>query len=269
MGRIRTIKPETFKDDELAELPFEARLMFIGLWTQADVAGRLEDRPKRLKIELFPYDKVDVDELLNKLSQAGFIYRYSIDEKNYIQVVNFTKHQRINGKESQTPSMLPAPIIVKHSGSTSEALETTGREGKGKEGKGTETREFDCAEVRLSQPPDSQVYVERVKKSWAFTGDWSPLIEQFLVEAYFDEAQERKGPLSEAAAYVTERLERIAHFVKARDPSQWSFYPLANVIKHPKHGKMYRRPDEMWQDKATAGTAKQREIERGINEAFS
>src|SRR4051812_9042549 len=112
MGRIRTIKPDTFKDEDLAEQPFDVRLLFIGLWTQADVAGRMEDRPKRLKVEIFPYDNVDIDELLNKLSQAGFILRYSIDEKKYIQVVNFTKHQRINGKEAQSPSVFPAPILI-------------------------------------------------------------------------------------------------------------------------------------------------------------
>ena len=33
MARSRNIKPGFFSNDELVELPFEARLLFIGLWT--------------------------------------------------------------------------------------------------------------------------------------------------------------------------------------------------------------------------------------------
>jgi hypothetical protein len=49
MPRTRQIKPGFFKNDELAELPIEARLLFAGLWTIADREGRLEDRPKKIK----------------------------------------------------------------------------------------------------------------------------------------------------------------------------------------------------------------------------
>ena len=54
--RARNIKPGFFKNDTLAELEFAARLLFIGLWGLADRAGRLEDRPKKIKAEVFPYD---------------------------------------------------------------------------------------------------------------------------------------------------------------------------------------------------------------------
>jgi hypothetical protein len=73
--RIRTIKPEFWKSEHLADLPPFARLLFIGLWNCADREGRLEDRPKRLKAELFPYDDVDVDALLSVLAKWGFIVR--------------------------------------------------------------------------------------------------------------------------------------------------------------------------------------------------
>jgi len=49
MARIRSLKPDFFKDEDLAVLPFEARLLFEGLWCYADKEGRLEDRPKYLK----------------------------------------------------------------------------------------------------------------------------------------------------------------------------------------------------------------------------
>ena len=41
MARARNIKPGFFRNADLAELTFEARLLFIGLWTLADSEGRL------------------------------------------------------------------------------------------------------------------------------------------------------------------------------------------------------------------------------------
>ena len=107
--RARNIKPSFFKNDLLAELPYEARLLFIGLWCMADREGRLEDRPKRIKMELFPADNVDVDELAQCLHGAGFVQRYVVENTAYIQVVNFKKHQSPHVKEA--PSIIPAPDL--------------------------------------------------------------------------------------------------------------------------------------------------------------
>lgn len=121
MARIRTIKPDFFKNEGLAELPALTRLLFIGLWTQADREGRLEDRPKRLKIEIFPYENCDLDRMLNELQSTGFVLRYKVNangsarilapeqpikEVCIIQILNFLKHQKIdkvNEKESSLP----------------------------------------------------------------------------------------------------------------------------------------------------------------------
>ncbi|WP_169709650.1 hypothetical protein [Deferrisoma camini] len=107
MARIRTIKPSFFLDDELAELPYAARLLFAGLWCLADREGRLEDRPKRIKAEVLPYDDEDVDALLTALAEAGFVQRYEVDGARYIQVVNFAKHQKPNHREAA--STIPPP----------------------------------------------------------------------------------------------------------------------------------------------------------------
>ena len=104
--RTRTIKPAFFKNEELAELDFAARLLFIGLWGLADREGRLEDRPKRIKIEVFPGDNVDIENLLDQLAESGFILRYMVDDKKYIQVINFAKHQRPHANE--VASEIPA-----------------------------------------------------------------------------------------------------------------------------------------------------------------
>lgn len=106
MARARNIKPAFFKNEDLAELPFDVRLMFIGLWTLADREGRLEDRPKRIKMELFPADDVDVDSGLWALQERGFIIRYEAEDKQCIQIVAFAKHQTPHVREA--PSDLPS-----------------------------------------------------------------------------------------------------------------------------------------------------------------
>jgi len=108
MSRIRAIKPEFFKNELLAELPALDRLLFIGLWTIADRAGRLEDRPKRIKAEIFPYEvEYDVDSGLSRLHERGFINRYTVSELPCIQVVNFIKHQ--NPHKNERESTIPVP----------------------------------------------------------------------------------------------------------------------------------------------------------------
>lgn len=107
LARSRNIKPGFFKNDDLADLGPEAMLLFAGLWTLADRAGRLEDRPKRIKAEIFPYFDYDVDALLNQLSERGFVVRYEVDGARYVQVVNFDKHQ--NPHKDERASAIPAP----------------------------------------------------------------------------------------------------------------------------------------------------------------
>jgi len=99
MARARNIKPGFFKNEDLAECTPWARLCFAGLWTLADREGRLEDRAKRIKGELFPYDAVEVGPLLEELAQWGFIKRYTVDGERYIVIVKFVEHQTPHGTE--------------------------------------------------------------------------------------------------------------------------------------------------------------------------
>lgn len=107
MARIRSIKPAFFLNEDVAALPFQWRLLFVGLWTQADRAGRLEDRPLRLKAALFPYDSVDVEEGLQALTEARLIVRYTVGDKRLIAVPTWVKHQQPHVREAG--SELPGP----------------------------------------------------------------------------------------------------------------------------------------------------------------
>lgn len=108
MARSRNIKPAFFKNEVLADCSVWSRLLFIGLRCLADREGRLEDRPKRIWVEIFPFDNIDCGPLLDELHDKKFIVRYSDSETGdkYIQIINFIKHQQPHYKE--TPSLIPA-----------------------------------------------------------------------------------------------------------------------------------------------------------------
>lgn len=102
MARARNIKPGFFTNDELVELPFATRLLFIGLWTIADREGRVVDRPKKIKMEIFPADDVDCDQALAQLAESGFITRYQADGIKVIEIANFAKHQAPHSTEKDS-----------------------------------------------------------------------------------------------------------------------------------------------------------------------
>lgn len=137
MKRTRQINPGFFTNDELADITPLGRLLFAGLWVIADREGRLEDRPKKIKAEILPYDNCDVDDLLNQLQNAGFIKRYKVDiprtdqgntmdtpkaDVGIIQVVNFTKYQHPHRNESA--STLPPPTAESRMESGSAEVES-------------------------------------------------------------------------------------------------------------------------------------------------
>src|SRR5690625_4281491 len=109
--RARNIKPGLFKNEILGEADPIYSLLFIGLWTLADKEGRLENRPKRIRAELFPYRfELDVSTALAWLNHESFITVYEIGEKSYIQINNWKRHQSPHHKEveSEIPSVKEA-----------------------------------------------------------------------------------------------------------------------------------------------------------------
>lgn len=158
MARIRSVKPSFFTDETLAEVSRDARLLAIALFTQADCKGRMEDRPRTIKLGAFPWDDVDVDALLDELQAIDFICRYKVDGRAYLQIRTFEKHQRLTGKEAMTDSELPG----QHSGNIGETpvpyqLPRKGK-GKGKEEEREENVAHACEPPldRPTPPPTSK-----------------------------------------------------------------------------------------------------------------
>ena len=112
MARSRNIKPGFFANESLADCEPLARLLFISLWLLADRDGRLENRPKKIKVQTFPYEECDILDLLSQIERAGFIFSYIADGVSIIQVNNWSKHQNPHHKEVE--SELPRYDKSKH-----------------------------------------------------------------------------------------------------------------------------------------------------------
>jgi hypothetical protein len=102
MARIRTVKPDFWKSESIAALPFRTRLTFIGLWTYVDDNGVGLDSYKLIAAELFGLEddpreaRANVREDLARLHSAGRITRYTVGSKRYFAVVNWDEHQKID-----------------------------------------------------------------------------------------------------------------------------------------------------------------------------
>lgn len=111
MPRKRYLSPKFFANESLAELEAFGRILFQGLWCFADRNGRLEYRPKRLKVEVLPYDATvpDVVRWLDQMTELGIISFYEVDGTKYIQVVNFLSYQSPHPGEK---ALYPDPPMI-------------------------------------------------------------------------------------------------------------------------------------------------------------
>lgn len=131
--RSRNLKPGFYKNEELAECSLAARLCFAGLWLLADREGRLEDRPKRIKGELFPFDTFEAGPLLDELHNHGFIVRYRNADGSFIQISKFLEHQ--NPHYSEKPSVIKPPALPESEASKPRQLpDNDGDDGGGDSG---------------------------------------------------------------------------------------------------------------------------------------
>ncbi|MFI1358147.1 hypothetical protein ACH4TV_31875 [Streptomyces sp. NPDC020898] len=116
MARIRTVKPEMFESESLAECSVTAMLTFIGLLTQADDSGRHRDHPAIIAGRLWAlrpeHTAAHVAQDLEELAAAGLICRYAgCDGRTWLHVVTWEQHQKIN-----KPTASRVPRCPSHQG---------------------------------------------------------------------------------------------------------------------------------------------------------
>lgn len=106
MARIRSVKPEFWTSEQIAECSPNARLMFIGMWNFCDDYGVHPASCARLKMEVFPADSIssaDVRRMIAELLANGLLVEYEIDGTQYWHVTGFDKHQKPDTKTGKYP----------------------------------------------------------------------------------------------------------------------------------------------------------------------
>lgn len=94
MARIRSIKPQFWRDDKIATLKNKlAGYFFIGLWSVADDEGKFKWNPKSIALELPIFRTKEVVTYLSELSQKGLIQK---SECSQWGLITNWKHQKIS-----------------------------------------------------------------------------------------------------------------------------------------------------------------------------
>lgn len=107
MARIRSIKPEFWTDEKLSLLDPVSRLVFLGLISMADDAGRLVDNVKLLDGMLFPSTDDSCRDALDTLARTSRVLRYrSASGQALLQITNWERHQKVDHPNKY---VLPGP----------------------------------------------------------------------------------------------------------------------------------------------------------------
>lgn len=116
MARRRMIDPNMWQSEDFSNLSTLAKLVFIGLFSNADDEGRGRAKPMYIKSILFPYDEkirvIDIENALSEIVLNLSVTFYSTDNGNqYYSLDNWKKWQSI---DKPKPSQIPAPQEVEH-----------------------------------------------------------------------------------------------------------------------------------------------------------
>lgn len=125
MARIRSIHPALFTDEAFAVLSMAARVLLLGLWTEADDQGVFDWKPITLKMRLMPVDDVNIPDLLLELEAHNVVKSFEQDGRQFGAIRNFCKFQR-----PKTPKYRPlkSTDIRNYVASTYPVSETEGDE---------------------------------------------------------------------------------------------------------------------------------------------
>lgn len=103
----RIIKESICRSDEINMLSWFEEVVFYRLMVVCDDYGRFDGRAAIIKGSCFPLKDVtvkDIEKALDKLSAAGLVVHYKVEEKPYLQLATWEKHQQIRAKKSKYPA---------------------------------------------------------------------------------------------------------------------------------------------------------------------
>lgn len=174
MARIRTVKPEFWTSEQLAECTPIARLLFIGLWSFCDDNGIHPASVPRLKMEVFPaddYTRAQIGEMVEELVNAGLLKPYKVQGEQFWKVTGW-HHQKIDQPTFKHPlpdGTLPPNVRRRFAEPDSPDVQRTfdersPPEGKGEEGKGKEKIKGVQSSPSDDQPSPQPLILDNVTK---------------------------------------------------------------------------------------------------------
>lgn len=109
MARKRMIDPGIWQSEDFSKLSTLAKLVFVGMFSNADDEGRGRARAVYLKSALFPYDETmratDIEKTLKEIASYMSVIFYAFDNSEYYQLTNWDLWQKV---DRPTPSKIPA-----------------------------------------------------------------------------------------------------------------------------------------------------------------
>ena len=182
--RIRSIKPEFWRSDDVTALDWPTRLLFIGMWSYVDDSGVGIDDERRITADLFGLEENPVEirrivrDGLATLSRRSLITRFTNAGRAYLAITKWSEHQKIDkpGRKRYPDPDEPGSLVNKgleeqgapmersprESVATSSRLEQgnrgtgeQGNRGTGEQGIPTTSGEFSPAEIALVEPSDT------------------------------------------------------------------------------------------------------------------
>ncbi|WP_158914056.1 hypothetical protein [Caulobacter sp. S45] len=174
MARIRSVHPTLFTDEAWVACSAVARLLYIGLWTDADDQGVFEWKPLQIKMRLLAGDDLDAAILLAELLAGGLVARFEAGGRSYGAIKAFRAFQRpkkpnavhplplalrpyvgLTDADLPSPEASPMAELFPHRFGTGSELSPQMEDGGGREGEGEEDSSPDGDSSVSEQVPGS------------------------------------------------------------------------------------------------------------------
>lgn len=103
----RIIKESICRSDSIDSLSWFEEVLFYRLIVVCDDFGRFDGRAAIIKGACFPLKDIRVEQIekaLDKLSTVGMVWRYSVEDRLFLQLIAWERHQQKRAKNSKYPA---------------------------------------------------------------------------------------------------------------------------------------------------------------------
>jgi len=103
------IDPAIWEDEEFGKLSMAGKVLFIGLFSNADDEGRIRANTAYIKSTIFMYDTTDIQTiellLVEVTKTMKSVRLYEVDGKQYIQLLNWNEYQKQHKDRIQSSTL--------------------------------------------------------------------------------------------------------------------------------------------------------------------